>query len=224
MRNTYLVIFFLLVLVIHIYGIYIGNESIEQLTKPLLLVTLIVYFLLATNSYSPGLKKWIVGALIFSLTGDVLLMFVTSDASFFLAGLVAFLIAHLFYIFFFHSIRIFEKIKGKVFLLLLVFIYYAALITFLNPWLNDMKLPVRIYSVVICFMLMLSMHMFYIHNRKAGWKMFLGALLFVLSDSVLAINKFYISFIEAGPIIMLTYGLAQLFLVQGAIEYIRKLK
>ena len=43
-----------------------------------------------------------------------------------------------------------------------------------------------------------------------------GALLFVISDSVLAINKFYQPFEVAGVIIMLTYGLAQLFIVEGA--------
>jgi hypothetical protein len=43
----------------------------------------------------------------------------------------------------------------------------------------------------------------------------------LFQDSVLAINKFYQSFEEAGMIIMLTYGLAQLFIVQGAVKYIR---
>jgi YhhN family len=44
----------------------------------------------------------------------------------------------------------------------------------------------------------------------------------VLSDSILAINKFYRSFELAGIVIMLTYGLAQLFITEGAISYIRK--
>ena len=47
-----------------------------------------------------------------------------------------------------------------------------------------------------------------------------GALLFVLSDSVLAINKFYQSFEAAGVVVMTTYGLAQLFITEGAIRYI----
>jgi len=42
-----------------------------------------------------------------------------------------------------------------------------------------------------------------------------------LSDSVLAINQFYQSFPLAGVIIMLTYGLAQLFIIEGAIKYIK---
>ena len=48
--------------------------------------------------------------------------------------------------------------------------------------------------------------------------MMTGALLFVISDSVLAINKFYQSFELAGIVIMLTYGFAQLFIIEGAIS------
>ncbi|MEJ0102592.1 MAG: lysoplasmalogenase family protein [Bacteroidota bacterium] len=77
---------------------------------------------------------------------------------------------------------------------------------------------------LICFMLMLALHMLYSKHRKAGLKMAAGALLFVLSDTVLAVNKFYYPFMEAGIIIMATYGVAQLLIVQGAIEYTRKIK
>jgi len=47
-----------------------------------------------------------------------------------------------------------------------------------------------------------------------------GAVLFIMSDSILAINKFYQSFEVAGLGIMLTYGMAQLFIVEGAARYI----
>lgn len=52
--------------------------------------------------------------------------------------------------------------------------------------------------------------------------MMAGALLFIISDSVLAINRFYNQFEPAGLIVMLTYGLAQLLITDGAINYIRK--
>jgi uncharacterized membrane protein YhhN len=220
MRNIYLVAIFLFILMIHIWGQYTGNEWLEKLTKPLLIPVLAGYFLWSTKSFASGLKKWIAGALFFSWAGDLLLMFVSSDSDFFLAGLAAFLVAHICYILFFHVIRVQGKIKGKLFLLLLVFIYYVGLMTILSPWLGSFKLPVRIYGVVICFMLMLAMHMLYIKNKKAGWDMFSGALLFILSDSVLAVNKFYIPFAEAGVIVMLTYGFAQLLIVRGAVHYI----
>ena len=69
-------------------------------------------------------------------------------------------------------------------------------------------------------MLMLALHGFYIRNKKAARLMVAGALLFVLSDSILAIHKFYMPFALAGTMIMLTYGCAQYLIVQGAVKYI----
>lgn len=214
------VFIFLIVLIIHVAGIYIGNYTIEAVTKPLLLIILTVYFIVNTNSFSSGLKKWMLSALFFSWIGDLLLMFVKNNSAFFVAGLFSFLIAHVAYIFFFHAVRVKENIKGNIFLLLPVLIYYAILMTILSPWLGNMKLPVRIYGVVICFMLMLALHMLYIQNKKAGIWMVSGAVLFVISDSVLAVNKFYNPVKDAGIIIMTTYGIAQMLITHGAIKYI----
>ena len=49
--------------------------------------------------------------------------------------------------------------------------------------------------------------------------MMTGALLFVISDSLLAINKFYQPFSIADNLIMLTYGFAQFYIVTGAADY-----
>ena len=220
MQRRYGSYIFLIVLVIHLTGSYAGNNMIESITKPLLMIALFWYFIWSTKKVSSGLKKWILLALFFSWAGDMLLMFVVNNSVFFLAGLSSFLIAHIFYILFFHSVRVRESVTGKTFLLFPVLIYYAVLMTLLSPGLGNMKLPVRIYGVFICFMLMLAMHMPYIKDKKAGLLMITGALLFVVSDSVLAINKFYNEFNGAGIVIMLTDGIAQLLIVEGAANYI----
>ena len=180
-----------------------------------------IYFLEQTKIFISGLKTWIMLALFFSWVGDILLMFEERKAVFFLLGLSSFFIAQVFYIVFFHNIRMKENIRGNALLLLLVVVYYAILISVLSPFLGTMKLPVRIYGVVISFMLMLAMHMMLGKNKKAGWWMMVGAILFVTSDSLLAFNKFYSPFNYAGIAVMLTYGLAQLFIIQGAVQYIQ---
>ena len=114
-----------------------------------------------------------------------------------------------------------ENIKNNPWLLVIVVIYYAVLISWLSPYLGEMKLPVRIYGIIISIMLMLAMHMLSIKKMITGRWMMSGALLFVISDSVLAINKFYQPFDVAAVVIMLTYGLAQLFIVKGTIGYIK---
>jgi len=203
-------------------GGLLKNQWVEYISKPLIIISLTGYFFSQVNTETSGLKKWVFIALFFSWSGDVLLMLQGKNALFFLLGLSAFLIAHIFYIVFFHHIRIRENVRSNIWLLVIVVIYYVALISFLSPYLGDMKLPVRVYGIVISFMFMLAMHMLFIQNKRAGQWMLSGALLFVVSDSVLAINKFYHSFELAGLLIMLTYGLAQLFIAEGAIQYIRK--
>jgi uncharacterized membrane protein YhhN len=221
MKKSFWLILFLAVLVANLADRQFNNGELEYYFKPLLIPLLVSYFISQTNTIVTGLNKWILLALFFSWAGDVLLMFEPKDKIFFLLGLSSFLIAHIFYIVFFHFVRVREKIKGNPWLLVVVVIYYAVLINFLSPYLADMKIPVLVYGIVISVMLMMAMHMLFIKNNPAGKWMMIGALMFVMSDSILAINKFYQSFETAGILIMLTYGLAQLFIVEGAIKYLR---
>jgi uncharacterized membrane protein YhhN len=144
------------------------------------------------------------------------------DPQFFLLGLVSFLLAQLGYSYFFYRIMRKEKIRFSLLLLVPVVIYYATLITWLYPSLHSMLAPVSIYGAIISVMLLLALHMLYMPAVAAGRWFISGALLFVASDSALAFNKFYAPFETAPLVIMLTYGLAQLFLTLGAILYIKR--
>lgn len=218
-KQSWIIIFFI-VLLTDIAGIETGNEILQYIFKPLICPVLIGYFLFSVNGINTQLKKWIIAALFFSWGGDVLLIFQGQKNIFFLLGLTSFLLAHIFYIVFLQNIRLAEKTHSNILLLLIVVIYYAVLISWLSPYLGDMKLPVRIYGVVISLMLLLAMHMLFIKNKISGKWMMIGAVLFVISDSVLAVNKFYQPFSGASLIIMLAYGLAQLFIIEGAIKYL----
>ncbi|MGZ8523916.1 MAG: lysoplasmalogenase [Chitinophagaceae bacterium] len=218
-KQLWLILFFV-ILISDLVAVQMNFKITEFIFKPLIVIWLLGYFILQLRPVRSKLKKWIIAALLFSWLGDVLLMLQGDDPLFFLLGLSAFLLAHIFYILLFHFIRIKENIKSRWYFVLIVVVYYTLLIALLSPWLGDMKLPVRIYGIVISFMLMLALHMLFIKNKKAGWWMMAGALLFVISDSVLAINKFYQSFEMAGILIMLTYGLSQYFITEGAIRYI----
>jgi len=220
MKKTIWIILFALVLLIDLVAVYLNDEPLQFITKPLLMPLLAIYLLLQTSSATSGLKAWIFLALFFSWVGDILLLFDERGPNFFLFGLSAFLVAQVFYIVFFHNIRMREYIRGNALLLLLVIVYYSILISVLSPYLGNMKLPVRIYGVVLSFMVMLALHTTLGKNKKAALWMTMGAILFVASDSLLAVNKFFSTFNYAGLIIMLTYGLAQLFITVGAVKYI----
>jgi len=213
---------FFIVLAAHILCIRADMATGQYIFKPLIIPALCAWFFFQTRETGTSLKKWIVAALFFSWAGDILLMFVPRDEVFFLAGLASFLLAHIFYILFFHFTRLREGVQSRVWLLLPVVLYYVVFISWLSPWLDDMKIPVRVYGIVISFMWMLALHMLFIRHRKAGRWMAAGAFLFVVSDSLLAVNKFYTAFEGAGELIMLTYGLAQWGITRGAVQYIRQ--
>ena len=181
---------------------------------------LIGFFIFGTKDLFSSLKKWIVLALVFSWAGDVLLMFESTNSNFFIFGLVAFLIAHIFYILFYENVIREEKVSKNYWWFLPVIIYYVALIYILSPNLGDMKLPVRIYGIVISYMLIKALQTGGIKNFGAATLMIAGAVLFITSDSILAINKFYELFQYAEIAIMLTYGIAQLLITLGAVRYI----
>lgn len=222
MRKKYRIIVFLFILLADLIAVQLNYKIAEYVFKPLIVIWLFAYFILQTRLVKSDLKKWIIIALLFSWLGDVLLMLQGDNSLFFLLGLSAFLLAHMCYILFFHFVRTRENVKSRWYLLLIVVVYYTFLISILSPWLGEMKLPVRIYGIVISFMFMLAMHMLFIKNKTAGLSTMIGASLFVISDSVLAINKFYQPFPQAAVIIMLTYGLAQFFITEGASRYIRQ--
>lgn len=201
-----------------ITGIAANIPILHYAAKPLLLPTLIIWLSSATGAV-PG-KKIMMTALFFSWMGDVLLMFESRHELFFIFGLVCFLTTHILYIIYFLSIRS-EKIsllKKYPLLILLVLIYGVSLVWLLFPTLGDLKIPVMAYAAVICTMLLCSLHVFLKVNRPANLLYVMGALFFVLSDSLLAVNKFYQPVAYAGVFIMLTYCLAQWLIVRGFIE------
>ena len=124
MKKSWLLVF-ALALITDLIGVYLKNEILIYVAKPLVVIALIFYFLSSTTGINSGLKKFITGALCFSWLGDVLLMFELFDKKYFLFGLVAFLIAHIFYIIFFKKVLADEKLKLKWPLIVLLLMYYG---------------------------------------------------------------------------------------------------
>jgi len=222
MNRTTWLIFFLIITAADVFTIETGNDSLRWFTKILIIPLLMGWLISSLSLINSKIYKWVIAALLFSWAGDILLMLESKNSIFFIFGLVSFLIAHICYIVFFQEVKKKEKIKTNWLLLLPVFIYYLSLIIFLFPHLGDLKIPVIIYGAVISTMLAFALHMQRINYRAGGTNMMLGAILFIISDSVLAINKFYQPFDVAGIIIMLTYAFAQLLIVSGVIKYARQ--
>ncbi|MCA5006655.1 lysoplasmalogenase [Sphingobacterium sp. WQ 366] len=165
----------------------------------MLVPILIAYYAFSTNK----INKLFLAGLVMSFFGDLFLMFKGG----FIAGLSSFLLAHIFYILTFKQ---FFQHKNLA-LIPLILIFVGSLIGFLYPHLGGMKIPVILYALTIGLMLYIAL------GTKQTW-LIVGAILFVLSDSILAINLFYKQSLLGGMSVMLTYVIAQYCLVVGMVK------
>lgn len=184
--------------------------------KPLLMPFLAFYFL---SFKKTDLKKSVLTALFFSWLGDLFLMFQQVNELFFIVGLLSFLIAHVGYIVAFaSSINHYYLLQSKPWLLGLIFIYEVIFLYLISPNLNELLIPVALYATVICFMLIFAMMRFKNVTKLSFWITFIGATLFVLSDSTIAINKFLQPFSLAYPLIIALYATGQYLIVKGLVN------
>jgi uncharacterized membrane protein YhhN len=200
-----------------------GNRQIQYFSKPSLMPILIIYFLVNAGKLAP-VKYLIISALAFSWLGDVFLLFDKRYKSFFIYGLAAFLTAHVFYIIYFLRIRAFnrpEKLPNAL-IFTAIAAYMLVLFAFIAPNVNDLLVPVAIYALVISAMLAASLAAFDFRKQNSGKICVAGTLLFIVSDSILAINRFAAPFEYASVFVMLTYALAQLLITEGSLRNLRK--
>jgi uncharacterized membrane protein YhhN len=214
----FLAILFWILTLTDIVAIGYGFSNIPFLVKPLLIPSLIL--LLFLSKAGAGNKWWLLTGLFFSFLGDVFLLFENRNALFFIFGLASFLITHICYIIFFLKIKSTQTslLRQQPWMAALVAGYGCSLIMLLYPVLGELKIPVIIYAAVICSMLLCSLYVFYKTGRPSNVYFVTGALLFVISDSLLSVNKFLNPFPMAGIFIMLTYCAAQFFIVMGFIK------
>lgn len=156
-------------------------------------------------------------ALLFCWFGDILLLYTHNNENFFLFGLAAFLIGHIFYMFAFarSARKAGSLLKRKPILFLIPVAYAVSLFVIIQPYLGDFLIPVLLYAIVITIMLMVAMNRHQRTNVFSYYLTLIGAVLFILSDSTIAINKFRHAFTAASLIIMSTYILAQYLIVVG---------
>lgn len=196
----------------------LGDYQAHFFFKPTIMLALIGYYLSEVEVKNGTFLR----ALFFCWAGDCLLMFTHLSEWFFVLGLLAFLIGHLFYIFTFRQI-VWEHESQmlptqKVRLLFPILLAGTGLMVVLYPVLGNMKIPVLFYSIVLMLMVAYALLRVGRTSRTSFVWVFIGALLFMISDSVLAVNKFYSAFAFANVVVMVTYISAQFMIVKGVIE------
>ena len=195
--------------------IFLRQDSLRWISKPLLIPLLLLAYFCGASQKRGHLFYVICSALFFSWCGDLLLQ----AQNLFIPGLLSFLLAHVFYIIFFYRVGRYKKglVQQRPLLVLPVILYIGLLLWVLFPYLGQLKIPVVLYSVTIGTMLLMAVNTRGKVNEKTSALFIAGATLFVLSDSILAIQLFMFKNLALSLCVMATYAAAQYLMVNAAL-------
>jgi uncharacterized membrane protein YhhN len=216
-RNLVLA-FFALAVIGDLVAVTFDWRWMEIACKPLAMPLLLVW---AMQHGKLDLK--IALALLFSFGGDTALLFQEEVPVLFLVGLGSFLVAHLFYVFAFYGmspskVALWPK-GGDGMRAALLIAYGVFLYAQLFPHLDAvLKIAVLVYACAITCMSVFGLRLRNSLKTRSFSPLMTGALLFVVSDSLLAINKFVSPLPYAGFLIMSTYLAAQFLIVLGVLR------
>lgn len=191
---------------IYIWTTYAGSDWQRYLFKPLTTVLILGVALAVPTPVSERYRWLVVVGILFSLAGDIFLM-LPQDR--FIFGLASFLLAHLFYIAAYGSRTGFHL---TWWLLAIYLAYVALLLGLLWPYVGAVRIPVLVYGLVLGVMGWQAAEQWWRLRDLSALLAMLGAMLFMLSDSTLALNKFRMAVPNASLIIMSTYYGAQLLI------------
>ena len=206
-----LTIFFFTVSILDIVGLAFNNSLLRTIFKPLIVLSLMALYYFSSNKKN----NWYLVALLFSFFGDVLLM---DKNNLFLFGIATFLVTQIIYIYI-----ILKQLKKPSFfhkyLYAFLFVNYVVyLLSLLKPNLGELFYPVLVYGIAISVFGLVATLNYATKRTTAALFLMLGAILFVASDSMIALHKFQEPKSFYPIAIMITYVLAQYLIYQFIIK------
>ena len=212
MKIVFLAVFFVSTAV-HLYASLRKDTRLRNITKPVILLSLLGFYVLAARSVSAA----IVLALVFSWLGDVLL--IPRGIKWFTAGGIAFMISHAFFVLGYTRDVVFSRIP--VFLIILLAVFFAAAVAYIFSKLRPHLPKALFYPMFLYLLINGAMNCFAIFRCVSGPSAAtvttaIGAALFFVSDTAL----FFVRFKKDGRLkthflVMLTYSIGEFLIVLG---------
>ena len=209
---------FLALSLLEVIPMAFGVEAIHPWIKPLLIPSLAVAALIALLPEHGG-KKTVLLAIGMALhaAGDILLLLDSHGFAFFAAGLGAFLLGHFCYLWV--MLTGMGGMKGwKETLCWVLPLPTAIVLTGLFGAEGAMRYAISAYAITLLFEMATGV-LWMLRKRPMGRRILLGAILFMISDVLLAINVFNgVDFPTRHALVMATYLVAEWLLVSGMVR------
>lgn len=208
---------YLVVAIVNLVAKILPHEELERFSKPVLMPLLIFYVYKESIGKTTAKTLLLCLALLFSWLGDVVLLQQGNDI-YFMAGIGLFLIAQITYVVVLRKAT-YQKPTIDI-VSLIPFLLYGALLFYVLLPAGDFTIPIIVYGLVILMMTYSAYSRKNLTSVESFKWAFIGSILFVLSDTLLAINSFKMELPYAGFFIMLTYIAAQYLLVKGLLKHV----
>ena len=212
MNFIYLALF-VLATGVHLYASATFNKKLRAISKPVILFSLLIYYLHAVSNPS----VFVIGAILLSWLGDLLL--IPHGIGWFTAGGVSFLGSHILFIFaYLEKVNVFVSpwyiygIFGVFYLLSTIFIYIK--LTKFMP--HGLAIPMALYLLVNAAMNCFAIFRLFACVNPGSIITVVGAAMFFVSDAIL----FFVRFDKNSKLkshfpVMIFYCLAELLIVLG---------
>lgn len=184
-----------------------GGARVETVLKPLVLVALIGVAL-TIDPADNAQRAWFVAALVLSLAGDVFLLPAVDR---FVPGLASFLLAHVAYVVGFLVVDAEGGLGYGLVILVFMGLVTVRVVQGVRRSEPALLVPVLVYIAAIATMFVVAIR----HGEVIGA---FGALFFVASDSVLALDRFDRHRRWMPTFVMVTYHVAQILLVASLVQ------
>lgn len=213
-------LFYFFLFGVQIWAISTGWYLLGYLTKPLITISLIVFISISIK-YQGRFSMRIIIGLLFSLFGDIMLLYDKNSNFFYLIGLLFFLLNHVFYINAFYIDILSKKLENPVNVTapISVFLGFSILCyVFIFSYLKELEILMGINCIIMPVMGIAAYLRLKKCNKKSYQLILSGAVIFILSDILLAYYKLVDKKIWLQILYMITYMVAQIFIALGTIE------
>ncbi|WP_340110824.1 lysoplasmalogenase [Maribellus mangrovi] len=219
MKKILLHFLFAVIVIGDLIGEYLHSTQLDYIFKPLILVWIGMYFLLHARHIERKVLRLALLALLASWCGDLFMMFAT-DSIYFILGIASFMVAQALYAFLFlHTINLSGKkpfLKKKPFWMIPYISYGIIIYIVLFPHLGAvLRISVFVYFVAILTMSVMALNRYGNGHPVSFVMVFTGSLLFIVSDSLIAVNRFLVAIPFEGLLVMSTYIAAQYLIMRG---------
>jgi uncharacterized membrane protein YhhN len=197
-----LVVVFLIVSILDVVAVAMHYPVMQAVFKPMIMLSLMAAYYFSVSK----INFLYVLAMAFSFLGDVLLM---DKNNLFLPGIAAFLCTQLIYIYIIQKRLKKGSLKDLLLAIVPFLLFFSVLLSILLKNLGEFTIPVMVYGMAISIFGMAALLLYLQYRNFSTRLLLLGSILFIVSDSMIALQKFHSPGHFYPVAIMATYVIAQ---------------